>query len=355
MPDWDVLLLGNSVRAWLTALALFAGLFVALRLLRRLLLRLARRATALPSTGLDEVLIDLIERTSGLTMLLVAAYVAAQWLALPERWDGALVLLLKLGLILQFGFWGSGVINRFIQRRIEREQEDQDAVGATTFNVMGYVLRVAFWVIVVLILLDNLPGVEVTALVASLGVGGIAVALAVQNILSDLLASLAIVVDKPFVIGDFIIVGDLMGTVEQIGLKTTRVRSLSGEQIIFSNSDLLSSRVRNFKRMAERRVVFTLGVVYETPPEQVARVPEMLREIIEAQEPVRFDRAHFKAFGDFALVFEAVYYVLVPDYNVYMDIQQRINLEILRRFEAEGIEFAYPTQTVYVQRAEAVA
>ncbi len=176
-----------------------------------------------------------------------------------------------------------------------------------------------------LLALDNL-GVDVTALVAGLGVGGIAVALAVQSILGDLFASLSIVLDKPFVIGDFIIVGDLLGTVENVGIKTTRVRSLSGEQLIFSNADLLNSRIRNYGRMYERRVVFTVGVTYDTP-----------RHKLE----------------DFSLDFETVYYVQDPAYNLYMDIQQAINLELYQRFADEGIEFAYPTQTLFLAKETA--
>jgi len=168
--------------------------------------------------------------------------------------------------------------------------------------------------------------------------------------LSDLFASLSIIVDKPFVIGDFIVIGDLRGTVERIGLKTTRIRSLSGEQIVFSNSDLLSSRVRNYKRMYERRISFSIGVTYDTNPELLERIPKMIEKIVSSQPKVRFDRCHFKSFGDFALIFETVYYMLVPDYNAYMDTQQAINLSIAREFAEEGIEFAYPTQTIYLAK-----
>ena len=196
-------------------------------------------------------------------------------------------------------------------------------------------------------ILDNL-GFNITALVASLGIGGIAVALAVQNILGDIFASLSIALDKPFVIGDFIIVEDVLGTVEYIGLKTTRLRSLSGEQIVFSNVDLLKSRIRNYKRMFERRVVFTIGVVYQTAHATLERIPALVRSIVEQQPKTRFDRAHFKEYGDSALVFEVVYFVLDSDYNIYMDIQQAINLAIFRRFQVKGIEFAYPTRTLHV-------
>ncbi len=158
--------------------------------------------------------------------------------------------------------------------------------------------------------------------------------------------------DKPFVIGDFLIIGEFMGRVEQIGLKTTRLRSLSGEQLIFSNSDLLGSRVRNYGRMFERRIVFTIGVTYQTPREQLRRIPTILREAVEHQEQTRFDRSHFKAYGAYSIDFETVYYVLVPDYVAYMDIQQAINLEIHERFEEAGIEFAYPTQTLFLAKPE---
>jgi small-conductance mechanosensitive channel len=187
-------------------------------------------------------------------------------------------------------------------------------------------------------------------MVASLGIGGIAVALALQNVLGDLLASLSIVLDKPFVIGDMVVVGDLSGTVEHVGLKTTRVRSLSGEQLVFSNSDLLSSRIRNFKRMDERRVLFQIGVVYGTPRAKLEAIPGMVKEAVEAQSNARFDRCHFKTFGASSLDFETVYYMRVPDYQAYMDTQHAINMAIYQRFEDEGLEFAFPTQTIFLEK-----
>jgi small-conductance mechanosensitive channel len=190
--------------------------------------------------------------------------------------------------------------------------------------------------------------VNVTALITGLGIGGVAIALALQAVLGDLFASLSIVLDKPFVIGDFITVGEFAGTVEHVGLKTTRVRSLSGEQVIFSNSDLLNGRIRNFKRMSERRILFGVGVTYQTPLESLRKIPGMIRAIVEGQSKTRFDRCHFKGFGDSSFDIETVYFVLDPDYAVYMDIQQAINFEIIRQFTAEGITFAYPTRTLFV-------
>lgn len=219
-----------------------------------------------------------------------------------------------------------------------------------TRSLLSLLGRVALWSLVLLLILDNL-GLNVSALIASLGIGGIAVALAVQNILGDLFASLSIAIDKPFVIGDFIIVDDLMGTVEHVGLKTSRIRSLGGEQIVFSNNDLLKSRIRNYKRMQERRVVFAIGVTYGTAEKELERIPDIIRQAIEAQPAARFDRTHFKGFGAFSLDFEAVYYVRQADYNVYMDAQQAINLQLVRDFAAKGIDFAFPTQTLHIASA----
>jgi small-conductance mechanosensitive channel len=216
--------------------------------------------------------------------------------------------------------------------------------------MLAFVGRVAVWSIVLLVLLDNL-GVDITTLVAGLGVGGVAVALAAQNILGDLFASLSIVLDRPFVVGDFLNVGDFLGTVEKVGIKTTRIRSLSGEQLIFANNDLLGSRIRNYGRMQQRRVVFSIGVTYQTPPEKLAAISDMLREAVEAQQDVRFDRAHFAKYGDFALIYEIVYYCLSADYNRYMDVQQAINIRIYERLAEAGVEFAYPTQTLYLARS----
>jgi small-conductance mechanosensitive channel len=233
--------------------------------------------------------------------------------------------------------------------RYRKEQAAEDPGLATALGAVGILAQGIIWAIFLLLILQNL-GIQITALVTGLGIGGIAVALAVQNVLGDLLASLSIVLDKPFVIGDFVVVGEFSGTVEHVGLKTTRVRSLSGEQLVFSNSDLLGSRIRNFKRMQERRVAFTVGVTYGTGADKLERIPGMIREVVEGRELVRFDRCHFKSYGDFSLNFETVYYVLLPDYTSYMDVQQAINLEIYRRFQDAGIEFAFPTQTIFLAK-----
>ncbi|MFA5321890.1 MAG: mechanosensitive ion channel family protein, partial [Smithella sp.] len=251
-------------------------------------------------------------------------------------------------LIVQGGLWISAGITFWLGRTLQK-QMDRDTSSATTISFLGFVARIVLWTIVLLLILDNM-GVNITGLVAGLGIGGIAVALALQNILGDLFASLSIVLDKPFVIGDFVVVDSLSGTIEHIGLKTTRIRSLGGEQLIFSNNDLLKSRVRNYKRMSERRIVFGFGVVYQTPLKTLKAIKEIVSDVIKKTERTRLDRVHFKEYGDSSLDFEVVYFVTDSDYNIYMDVQESINLEIFRRFSEERIEFAYPTRTVFLQK-----
>lgn len=252
-------------------------------------------------------------------------------------------------IILQCGFWAQRGLVFWLTRRFSLGDVADAGARAMTLALLSFLGRVVLWTLVGLLILDNL-GLNVTALVASLGIGGIAVALAVQNILGDLFASLSIAIDKPFVIGDFIIVDEHMGSIEHVGLKTTRIRRLSGEQIIISNNDLLKSRIRNYKRMQERRAVFTVSVTYDTPAQQLESIPLLMRQAIEAQAHTRIDRAHFKSLGSFSLDFEAVYYVLQADFNLYMDIQQAINLQLVRAFSEQGIQFAYPTQTLHIAR-----
>ena len=213
------------------------------------------------------------------------------------------------------------------------------------------VVTVIIWGVGIVFLLDNL-GFKISAIVAGLGIGGIAIALAAQAVLGDLFSYFAILFDKPFKLGDFIIIDSYLGVIEHIGIKTTRIRSLSGEQLIFSNTDLTSSRVRNFKRMERRRVVFKIGVTYQTPREKIIDIPVFIKKIIENIADTQFDRAHFSSFGNFSLDFEVVYYILGADYNKYMDIQQQINLEIMREFEERNIDFAYPTQTLYLNQTQ---
>jgi small-conductance mechanosensitive channel len=342
--------LGNTVQSWAIAVALALGISLALGVAVRWVAARVRSLSERTRTTVDDLLVELLGRTKVFFYAAIGVYFGSKPLALSENVDAIVNHLVVTLILVQGGLWANGAVSSLLESyRKDRLQEDPAA--ATTIGALGFVARLGVWSLVLVLALDNL-GVDITALVTGLGIGGIAVALAIQNVLGDLLASLAIVLDKPFVIGDFIIVGDHLGSVEYVGLKTTRLRSLSGEQLVFSNSDLLGSRIRNYGRMYERRIVFTIGVTYQTPRHHLELIPTILREAVEEQQQTRFDRAHFKAHGDFALLFETVYYVTVPDYNAYMDVQQEINLTVHRRFEEEGIEFAYPTQTLFLAREE---
>ncbi len=330
--------------AWMLGLAIAVCVFLALAFVRRVLLRRVEASHA--EVGMLSGLRHAVVRTSSLFLLVLAIYAGTFFVTLPADVERVITSAFVIALFLQGALWASDIVVGWVAW-YAASKADQNRAIANALHLIQLFARVVVWSIALLLILNNL-GFDVSALVAGLGIGGIAIALAAQNILGDLFASLAIVLDQPFVVGDFVIVGSQMGTVERIGIKTTRIRSLSGEQLICSNADLLASRINNYKRMAERRVVFAIGVTYQTPPEKVERLPDMLRAIVEAQDPVRFDRAHFKSYGDFALIYEIVYWVLSPDYNAYMDIQQRINFAIYRQLQAEGIEFAYPTQTIFM-------
>jgi small-conductance mechanosensitive channel len=349
MAFLDHMLYGNSLRHWFVALAVAAGVFVGARIVVAIAVGRLVALSKKTKNQWDDAIAHALRKTKILIIILASAYAGSLLLDLSETAAHRLTKLLIIVLWFQVGIWASAGFRAWLESYRERKLAE-DPSAATVVTAAGFVGRILLWAVVLLLVLDNL-GIEVTALIAGLGVGGIAIALAVQNILGDLLASLSIILDKPFVIGDFLAVGEHVGSVESIGLKTTRIRSLSGEQLVFSNNDLLSSRIRNYGRMSERRVVFSVGVTYETPREKLERIPQMLRESVEGRENTRFDRAHFKAYGDFSINFETVYYVLSREYNQYMDIQQAINLDVHQRFEKEGIEFAYPTQTIHLVKA----
>jgi small-conductance mechanosensitive channel len=344
----ETVFLGNSLGKWLTAAVIAAVSLLILILLKRIghrqILAYARKT----ETRLDDMIAALVLKTKPFFLAAAALYLGAQSLNLAPKAAGFIGKIAVAVLLLQGGMWATELLLFRVTPRKSGGPEG-DAETATTLSVLHFLARIGIWATVLLLALDNF-GVKITTLLAGLGVSGVALALATQNILGDLFASLSIVLDKPFIVGDFIVVDDYLGSVEKIGVKTTRLRSLSGEQLIFGNSDLLKSRIRNYKRMQERRVSFTLGVVYQTPADKLESVPALVREIIEGRPGTRFDRAHFKTYGPSSLDFEAVYWVLTPDYLTFMDTQQAINLAIFRRFAAEGIEFAYPTQTVYLPR-----
>lgn len=344
----DTVFLQNSLTNWLAALGTAAGALVVLLAVRRVLVSRLTAFAQRTATEWDDLIAAALGRTRLLFLVAVSLLAGSLALDLPGRAATSLRALLVLAVAFQVGTWVSVVLMSLLDR-YRREKMAADRGAASMVGAIGFLVRLLLWAVVLLLALDNL-GVDITAMVAGLGVGGIAVALAVQNILGDLFASLAIILDKPFALGDFIVVGDLRGTVEHIGLKTTRVRSLGGEEIVFSNADLLSSRLHNFGRLAERRAVLDIGVTYQTPRAKLEMISAILREAVQEQPRTRFDRSHFDRYGNFSINFETVFYVLSNDYGVFMDVKQAILFRIHERFEAEGIEFAYPTQTVFLAR-----
>lgn len=300
---------------------------------------LARRTDGLAGTIVGEAL----GHTSQVLMLLVALLAGLSTVELPpirETW-------LAHGWVIVIGLQVALWLNRAIIAWMHQYQAraGTDLRNRATTTTMALLMRFVMWLTVILAVLANL-GINVTALVASLGIGGIAVALALQTILSDLFASLAIAFDKPFVVGDSISFGAISGTVLRVGIKTTRIQAQGGETVIISNTELLKQIVHNSRPMQQRRVAFGFRVAYQTSLEQLAALPQLVAEIVSAIEHTRFDRAHFKGFGESALEYEVVYHVLSPDYALYMDIQQRINLELMRACAARQIRFGYPVRTV---------
>ena len=339
--------LGNTAQDWIIAAVLVVIVMVMVRTVIGMVLKRLSAIASKTETDVDDLVTELLEKTKFLFVALLAFYTGSLSLTLTPEVGAVLSTTLVLGLLAQGAFWANGIVN-YMLGSWARQKFQADPTISTALGSVGFLIRFAVWSTFVMLALANLD-IDIGPLIASLGIGGVALALALQGVLGDLFASLSIIFDKPFAVGDSIQVGDLSGTVEHVGLKSTRLRSVTGEQLVFSNGDLLSSRIRNYQRRQERRCAFTLGVTYDTPSEKLERIPDLIREIIELRENTRFDRCFFMVFGDSALNFEAVYYILVPDFTTYGETHHAVNLEIFRRFGEEGIEFAYPTQKVYFE------
>lgn len=344
-----------TVTQWLALFVLAAGLWMALRFALRKTTGRFQLAAERTVSHWDDMLVKLLESTHGLLIFVLAFYAAAVLVGTPEHTKAIFYKAVVVGLFFQAAIWGRMLVEYGLRRYLMKRNhlQDGEAVDISAYSAMSMSAKFLLFAFLFLLLLDNL-GVNITALVTGLGIGGIAIALAMQNILGDMFASLSIVLDRPFEVGDFIIVGDKMGTVENIGLKTSRIKSLSGEQLIFPNKTLIEKEISNFKRMQTRRIVFSFGVTYETPLERLKEIPDIIKAIIISKPNTSFDRAHFLQFGKSSLDFEAVYIMQVADYNTYMDIQQAINFELMEELRARDIAFAYPTRTIVLQ-AEAAA
>jgi len=337
----------NRVADYLVFTAILIGGFLIIRTLKRMILWRLRRWAETTVTKVDDFLIDIFRK-----MVVPLAYYGVFFLAaknlnlnpFPERVIEVAGIFLIAFLVAQFL-----VASAKFGIRSYSETTEKGSARERALKGFMSLIRIVVWGLAAVFFLDNL-GFRINSVIAGLGIGGIAIALAAQNVLGDLFAYFIIMFDRPFEIGDFIMVGDSMGVIDRFGVKTTRISSLGGEQIIISNKDLTDSRVRNYRRMERRRVVFRLGVTYQTPLDKLQEIPGIIAGIIRGIEETAFDRAHFFSYGDFSLVFEVVYYVTGSDYTRYMNIQEQINFRIHEEFEKRKIEFAYPTQTLYLNK-----
>lgn len=298
----------------------------------------------------DDIIVYTVEQTTHLWLVGTAVYISLNIIKHPRSWDTHVDRWFFILTMIQVGIWANYLLDRWIVMTIHRKTRHNPA-AVTSIGLIQLLAKIFILSAVLLFTLNNL-GIKITTILAGLGVGGIAVALALQKILGDLFSSLSIVMDKPFVVGDFIVLDQYLGEVERIGLKTTRIRSLGGEQIIISNSDLLATRIRNFKRMHERRIAFLLSLPLTTRGEGMRKAVSLITSIISSKERVRFERCHFMSINKISLDIETVYWVLSDDYNIYMDIQQEILFDIQRAFELEELSFARPVQNVSVEPRE---
>lgn len=340
-------LLGNNLAEWIKALVIFATVFMALKLFQSVAIKKMQKVFTKTKTQIDDIVINAIDAIYWPFYAFAAVYITMQFINVSnfiEKWTSNIFLVIVIYYAIKFL---SEIIDFGAKSIIQKKEEDPQDTGI--IKILSGVAKILLWVGAAVLVLANL-GYDVTSLIAGLGVGGIAIALALQNILGDLFSSLAIYFDKPFRIGDFIVLGDKMGTVKRIGIKTTRIQAPQGEEIVVANSELTKAQIQNFGVMEKRRNLYFIGVTYDTPAEKLKNIPGMIKEIIEKYENVEFSRVHFKSFADSSLLFEVVYFVLTGDYNEFMDMQEKINLDIAVKFQKENIEFAFPSQTVYLKK-----
>jgi len=335
----------NTGREYLIALVIFVAVLIILKIFKLALLGRLRKIASRTKNDFDDALIKAISKISWIFYFLLALYLAVYRLTLPFN----ILKIVKILFLIIVVWEAVRAVQHIIEYSIRKAMARRGAEDDSAVKTFSVVIKIVLWSLGVVLILGNL-GINVTSLVAGLGIGGVAVALAIQNILGDIFASFSIFIDKPFEVGDFIKAGKDMGTVEKIGIKTTRIRTLDGEELIVSNKELTDARVQNFKRLEKRRALFNLGVVYETPKDKLEKIPGLIKEIITSTPKTEFDRCHFKKFGDFSLDFEVSYYVVEKEYIDYLDVVEEINLAIFDAFAKEEISFAYPTQVEYQKK-----
>src|SRR3984885_11487488 len=340
-------LYGNSLADWITAGLVASAVWVGLSLVRRLIASRYRRYSTAGHPTAVRLIFYLLGETKQFLVLALALYAGQEDLTFPPKQQHIIDNAVLMLFLLQVGLWAGRSLKFYLQ--IQEMERGPDRVFAGSLDIINFVARMLIWSLLILVALENL-GVNITALLAGLGVGGVAVALALQNVLGDLFASLSIALDKPFVVGDTLVIDTYIGKVEHIGIKSTRLRSDTGEQIILSNADILKSRVRNFGRAQEQRALATIRVTYETPSDKLQRIPPLLEGIVREHANARFERCHLKNLGDSALHFELSYFVQQPSLNPLLDLQQAVNFRIIDEFRRSGVDFDYPTQRVILEQ-----
>jgi len=341
--------LGNTVFQYLVALIVFVLSVAILRIFKFVIIRKLKLLSKKTQTVLDDLAIQVIDDIHWPFYLLISVFVGFQFLSLPEIVTGLVFFAIMVTGAYYIVKALQNVIDFLAGKFIEQRKKTEKETDTTVIDLLGNILKGLVWIFAIFLVLSNL-GIDITPIIAGLGIGGVAIAFAFQNVLKDVFASFSIYFDKPFKKGDFIVVGNQKGTVKKIGIKSTRIKSLDGPEIIISNQELTDSIVINYKKMEKRRVSFEFGVTYNTPLKKMQKIPVIVEKAVRAQELTEFNRAHFKEFGDFSLNFSVVFQMKSSDYAKYMDAKQAINMEIMKAFEKEKIEFAFPTQSLYIEK-----
>ena len=339
--------LDNTILDWIKAAAIFISVFIVLKVIKKILVSKLSKIMEKTNGNLDDIFLKVVEQTKDLFLIFTGIYAGLQILSIPENCQEISDKVFMVITTLQTGLWLSGFINYMTSHREKEEANKQEKTAVHAFGLIG---KIIIWTIIAMVAIQNITGMKMDALITSLGIGGIAVGLAVQNILKDLFASLSIFMDKPFLVGDYIVVDELGGTVQDIGLKSTRIKTLLGDEVILSNSNLLESRIHNYRKMERRMVVTKIGVTTETPHEVLKDLPSLFKEIIDEQENASFDRANLAEFSDYTFDFEIIYHIESADYTLYMNIKEAIYLEIIKRLQEKNVSMPYPTQAVIVNK-----
>ena len=347
----------NTFQDYLFFMGMFVAIFFFFFFIDKIVIKFLDKAARKTKFSWDNYVVGFLGNLSWIFFAYVALFVSAQVLTLGELVNQVLMFLLIIFIGYYIGRGISGIVDRLVDKKVKEKEESATLENISMIRVLGLFAKIGVWFLIFLMVLTNL-GIEITPLIAGLGVGGIAIALALQSVLGDLFSAFVIYFDKPFKEGDFIIVGSDMGVVKHIGIKTTRIAALQGQELVISNSELANSRINNYKKMRKRRVSFAFGVTYDTPSVKLKKIKKIVNKIFEKtnknfkKKPnaIQLDRVHFHNFGDSSLDYEVVYYVPSADYNEFMDIQEFINLSLVEEFEKEKIEFAFPTRTVYLQK-----